>query len=327
MPKKEKLYSPFSSYAPDYAEVKVLKNVENFDLELEFTEAYRQNIHEHVAIREARSLQALFPKVFQDIQPGDIFAGRTRYRQIGFGLENASGGPGFYCYADNLRSEMENSDIDAEVREQLEAAMELWATEATIEGKLVASLPADVLKYTSNEIASMGGRLSGAMMDYVKLINLGLPGLRDQVQHGKEKAAREGGDVQLFEGMLMALDLLVDTCTRYAAQARELAAQTENESWEVELLEMAAALENITEAAPQSLREGIQLYWLYSLISGVVNYGRMDIALGDLLVKDLESGVLTRRNRPRSNRGFLAENCRPAHLFQRACDYWRQRAH
>jgi hypothetical protein len=74
----------------------VLKNVENFDLELAFTQAYRQNIHEPVAIREARCLQVLFPKVFQDIRPGDILAGRTRYRQIGNGQENASGGPGFY---------------------------------------------------------------------------------------------------------------------------------------------------------------------------------------------------------------------------------------
>ena len=77
MPKRERLYSPFSAYAPDYAEVKVLKNVENFDIELEFTDAYRKNINEHITIRKARSLQALFTKVFQDIQPGDIFAGRT----------------------------------------------------------------------------------------------------------------------------------------------------------------------------------------------------------------------------------------------------------
>ena len=98
MPEKEKLHSPFSSYAPDYAEVKVLKNVQDFDLELTFTDTYRKKIGEHVAIREARCLQVLLPEVFQDIQPGDIFAGRTRYRQIGFGLENASGGPGYYCY-------------------------------------------------------------------------------------------------------------------------------------------------------------------------------------------------------------------------------------
>lgn len=293
MQKRERTNSPFSSYAPDYAEVRVLQNVENFDLELEFTNAYRQNMHEHPAIREAHCLQVLFPRVFQELQPGDILAGSTRYRQIGFGLENASGGPGYYCYAHNLRSEMENSQITGVVRDQLEAAIDLWATEATIEGKLVASLPEDVKKFTSNEIASMGGRLSGAMMDFEKLMRIGLPGLREEVRRSKDRAIRHGGDNQLFEGMNMALDLLVDICNRYAAQAHKLAAATEDESWEVELLQIAGNLEKITESVPQSLREGIQLYWLYALISGVVNYGRMDIALGDLLVKDLESGVLT----------------------------------
>ncbi len=293
MPKRETLNSPFSSYAPDYAEVKVLHDVPDFDLELEFTEAYRQNIDEHVALREARCLQVLVPRIFQDIRPGDIFAGRTSYRQIGFGLENASGGPGFYCYEGNLRAEMENSTIDEQTRHQLEAAIELWKTETTIEGKLIRSLPEEVLKYTSNQIASMFGRLSGAMLDYEKLMQIGIPGLLGQVEHGKEKAARAGGDVQLFEGMRLALQLLVNTCIRYACQARELASRAEDETREVELLQMAGALENITRFAPGSLREGIQLYWLYSLIAGVVNYGRMDTALGNLLAKDLASGVLT----------------------------------
>jgi pyruvate-formate lyase len=292
MAEQERIESPFSTYAPDYAEVKVLSNVENFDLELEFTDAYRKNIDQHIAIREARCLQALFPRVFQDIQPGEIFAGRTVYRQIGFGLENASGGPGYYCYESNLRSEIESSNIDPETRDRLEEAITLWSNESTIDGMLVGSLPKDVKIYTTNEIASMGGRLAGVMMDYQKLMQIGIPGLMDEVMRGKIKASKSDGDVQLFEGMQMALELLVDICNRYAAQARQLAAITVDESWEVELLQMAGTLEKITKFAPQTLREGIQLYWLYTLISGAVNYGRMDVALGDLLVKDLESGVL-----------------------------------
>jgi hypothetical protein len=76
----EELASPFSSFAPDYAEVKILKDVENFDLELEFSNTYLQNIQVNVAIREARCLQVLFPRIFQSIRPGDMFAGRTVYR-------------------------------------------------------------------------------------------------------------------------------------------------------------------------------------------------------------------------------------------------------
>jgi pyruvate-formate lyase len=130
------------------------------------------------------------------------------------------------------------------------------------------------------------------MMDYQKLVQIGIPGLMEAVERGKIKASTSGGDVQLYEGMLMALELLVDICNRYASQARHLAATMGDESLEAELLQVAGTLEKITKSAPQTLREGIQLYWLYTLISGAVNYGRMDVALGDLLAKDLDSGVL-----------------------------------
>ena len=50
----------------------MLKNVDNFDLELAFTRTYQQNINEHVAIREARCPQVLIPGIFQEIQPADL---------------------------------------------------------------------------------------------------------------------------------------------------------------------------------------------------------------------------------------------------------------
>jgi pyruvate-formate lyase len=80
---------------------------------------------------------------------------------------------------------------------------------------------------------------------------------------------------------------------RYAAQARDLARLAVDEAGEIELLEMAMALENITRRAPETLREAAQLTWLYALISGVVNYGRMDVYLGDFLARDLDAGRLS----------------------------------
>ena len=42
-----------------------------------------------------------------------------------------------------------------------------------------------------------------------------------------------------------------------------------------------------------SFREALQLAWLYSLISGVLNYGRMDDYLGEYLERDLAAGSLS----------------------------------
>jgi pyruvate-formate lyase len=262
-----------------------------FAIERTFTAAYQQQIDQPVAIREARCLEVLFPAIFSPIRPADLLAGRIdRYPQIGFGLELASGGPGFYCHEDAIRSALAESSLSENEQSELEAMLAFWTTETTIEGKLVPSLPAQIRQATSNTIAHMGGRLSGAVIDFDKLAQIGLPGLRREVQHGCAQAERSGQDTTIFTGMQLALDLLERTIRMYAEQALSQARQAADEAREIELIEMAAALENITARPPETLREAAQLTWLYALVSGVVNYGRMDIYLGDFLVRDLEAG-------------------------------------
>ena len=60
-----------------------------------------------------------------------------------------------------------------------------------------------------------------------------------------------------------------------------------------ELETMARALRNIASERPETLREAIQLSWLYTILSGSLNYGRMDVYLGDFLARDLEKGTLS----------------------------------
>ena len=53
------------------------------------------------------------------------------------------------------------------------------------------------------------------------------------------------------------------------------------------------ALEHILTDRPETMVEGIELAWIYSLLAGVVNYGRIDDYLGDLLERDLDRGLYT----------------------------------
>lgn len=68
---------------------------------------------------------------------------------------------------------------------------------------------------------------------------------------------------------------------------------TDNAKWKAELKEMAECLENIATKKPASMREGLQLAWLYSLGALTSNYGRMDIYAGDLYVQDIKEKRLT----------------------------------
>lgn len=279
--------------APEGAGVNVRQRIRNFDLELAFTNTYRQYQKAHIAIREAMCLRVLFPALLEPIQPGDLFAGRIAYRNVGLGLDYASGGPGYYGYADGLRQDLENAEVDALTRKRIEAMIIFWQKEATIGGRVPSLLPPEVQAATANGIAAMGGRLSGASLNFARLVAMGLPGLRAEVEQSQVCALQENGDLHLHAALLMVLDLLSDVCHHYARQARDMATRINDPEWYAELQAMSAVLEHITIGRPTTFREGAQLLWLYALVAGVVNYGRLDLSLGALYAHDLDGGALT----------------------------------
>ena len=53
----------------------------DFSTELKFTETYRQHLHDHIAIREAKCLQVQYPAILTGIQDQDLLAGRLNRTQ------------------------------------------------------------------------------------------------------------------------------------------------------------------------------------------------------------------------------------------------------
>ncbi len=242
-----------------------------FALELAFTATYQRHQNDDPALREAHCLRVLMPLLFDPPRPGDLFVGRMHYPAVGFGLELACGGPIYYCHADQILPRLD--ELQPDERAQVQAMLDFWKDEATIEGRLLRRLPEETLKATSNHVAEMGGRLAGTLLNFEKLVRLGVPGLRAELR----KARQTNGGLPLYQAMEMALDLFVEVIHNYAAQ-------TEGE--------MRQVLENIALRAPETFREAAQLAWLYALISGTVNYGRMDVYLGDFYAADIDSGRL-----------------------------------
>jgi len=276
-----------------------------FDGELAFTEAYRRHQDRHIAVREAMCLRAMYPWRLLPIRDEDLFAGRQRCGLVGFALElggvgedyrldvpemRAGGGRIYYCHEDEIREKLARADVDDEYRRRVEAMLDFWRDETT-EARADRRLPDDALKAVRNRIARGNVRLAGVLPDFARLVRLGLPGLRRQVRAAR--AEREGPDAAFFDGMLMALDVLADVCRHYAREARQTAGRAGDGGRAAELHTMADVLDHLPSRAPQSLREAIQLHWLYSLVSGALNYGRMDVALGGHYVRDVDSGVLT----------------------------------
>ena len=268
-------------------------NVKKLDMELDFTKTYSENINEDKSIREARCLKIMFKDAFCSIEEGDLFAGRLKYPKVGFGLEEASGGPAYYCATQEIQKITSACECDDEYRSRIKQMNSFWDVNATIRGKLWKGMPVDLRKNTSNGIGDDFGRLSGACIDFQKLVRLGIPGLLEEVRGYEHNAVINGLDVKFYEGARMALELLINLCLEYSRQAKDLVETTDNIERKKELIKLSQVLEKITDARPETLREAMQLMWLYALISGVVNYGRMDVYLGNYFVNDVAKGIIT----------------------------------
>ncbi|MFJ5713037.1 pyruvate formate lyase family protein [Neobacillus sp. NPDC093127] len=263
-----------------------------------FTETYRNYKNDHVAILEAMCLSVQYPYAFEPIQANDLIAGRFRRPWVRFTSHDCDE-LAFTFDEKRMIEAYENPDASKFEKQSIMELIKFWKTENT-QAKVRAAYPpylAEALP-SDNWVGEPGiafplYRMCGVMPDFGKLLQLGIPELKAKVERHLQQAVREGGDVKLFEGMGLALDLFTGSCLYYADQAEQMSLGESDEARKLELEEIAAALRSITKDQPTTFREAIQLFWLYSLLSGVRNYGRMDVYFGDFLANDLKTNVLS----------------------------------
>ncbi len=268
-----------------------------------FTEAYKQQRDAPKAIREAMCLKTQYPALMGTIQIGDLFAGRkAEDRLIYLGPiwftrlphGNSQGKQGGYCFD---FSALERYGKTPEAVDILTELQDFWRKECTT-AKACAQLEPEVREAlkagVKGQITGDGAPGSCLAPDLDLLIRRGLPGLYDDVAARENQARECGEDLSFYQGLRMALDVIVDVCRHYEKQALDLAQSACNEQEQDSLRDLAATLDAIVVRAPDSLREAIQLVWLYTLLAEGkhLEAWRLDQALGDFYVRDLERGTL-----------------------------------
>ncbi|MBQ6078596.1 MAG: pyruvate formate-lyase [Clostridia bacterium] len=251
-----------------------------------FTETYRIHQNDDVSLREAACIEVQSRYEFLPIQPGELLAGRKRVLPVGFSNEPLLG-RSVCWFVDRPRAMQQlisDGASEAEI-EDAETMLAFWEEQETRKN-LRAAYPQDIKEampedvyWEHSEVAFPLYRVVGAYLDYGKLLRLGIRGLKEEIEAYRKTAPSSDG---FYRGCLIALDAFSAVARRYADQAREIGNKP-----------LSDALDRIATEAPQTFLEAIQLVWLYSLISGVLNYGRMDDDLGDFLARDLASGRTT----------------------------------
>lgn len=282
-----------------------MDNERGLSAEIKFTETYKRYMDDDPSIREAMCLKVLFPSMLNDIHDEDLFAGRTlkmEWGGVGFSpditIYSEPHGMGYFYREDVFKNGIKKAGGDSAYVAQIEDMMDFWSRENTTHKiksaftkEISAALPSD---YFAADIG-IGFplyRMTGAYENYQKLVTLGIPGLYEEIETYRKRAEITGGNVKFYEGMEIEIGVLKDCCLYYQKQAREMADQEKDGHRRKELNDMAEALREIAVSRPKTMRQAIQLSWLYSLVSGVMDYGRMDVYLGDFLANDIRRGIL-----------------------------------
>ena len=250
-----------------------------------YTQAHRESEHLGKAQRELNCLKVLFPTMFRSIEPQDLIAGRLDFLPIGFGSVTSIGGVGHYCVFHELRAFMDRLE-DEEKKKRVQALYDYWQ-----DHDVKALYCADVLNETTTgrfidcKYPFMAtARLSGMMLDYAKLVRLGVNGLIAELKQAE--------DNEFINASLGAMDLFKDVIRREIELVEEAMAEAD-EGRKKELIRMKGDLEAILVHKPETFTQALQLMWLFALCAGCINYGRLDIVLGPYLKRDLDRGVLS----------------------------------
>lgn len=262
---------------------------EQLEIMEEYTRVHKENAKSSKEVREIECLKVLYPRMFRSIQDSDQIAGRLDFLPIGFGCVTSLGGVGHYCVFHKLRAFQEQLTEERE-KKRVDVLYDYW-----LENDLKTIYCKDVLtEYTIGRFIDCEypliatARLSGMMLDYPKLLEKGIDGLREDILRKKAKHPEN----EFYDGALGCLDIYVKSAQYLHDMAEEQKKECSEER-KKELETICNSLQNIQTKKPETFHEALQMIWLYALLAGCINYGRLDDYLGPYLVKDLEEGRIT----------------------------------
>lgn len=268
----------------------------NLHRERYFTQVYQAHAGRPAAERELACLRAqwLPPDghgLLAPIEAGDRLAGRLAPQLVMLTPEGLGG----IGYAADLPALYALSAAGSSEAAELLA---LWATEQTrarcraaFSPAVQAGLPDDDF-VGGDQIAFPLYRLAGPYLDFDKLLRVGIAGLQTEIAALAADAIDQ--EARAFYALSSgALDVFSEVAQRQAEAVRAAAAHTVEGADQAHWRALALALEHIAHRPPATYLEAVQLFWLYALLSQVLNYGRLDVCLGDFLANDLAAGRLS----------------------------------
>ncbi len=275
---------------------------DSLDTEFRYTQVYQENSGSGLAARELKCLEVSLPAAVAPAREGDLLAGRRMFRPLGVapsywdddtdGLDNVS----FYADIGRMERVMNRPTQTPESRARIAGLIDYWKKEnvnakvrAKFDEEMQREMPSDMWSRDSGVIFGLY-RLVFSQLDYDKLVQLGLPGLKAEVEARLADESLSDKQIDFLRSLSSLTDLLTEILGLYEEQFRKLV----DEGWESARVQpVLDSLARLKTGAPACFRDALQLVWFYSAMTGGRDFGRMDVYLGDLYTQDIDSGAMT----------------------------------
>lgn len=267
-------------------------NSEKITHMMNFTKTYNENSN-NIYMREARCLETQFSFLMLPVRPQDLFAGRKTELPIGFWAQNSYGTVGYYCDVPSLLAMKEDRSLSEQELQNIDYLIDFWKGKTTDE-KIHAQYTDDQIRLLSHgdfNIESGIGwplyRMSGAQMNPEKLLTKGICGIIEETETLRHQ------NPDFYDAVKYTMQTLRSICLRYQKEVLEEEKRCTDPKRCTQLSDMAVNLEQIAYRTPKTFWQAAQLSYLFYLLSGTYNYGRMDEYLGSYYTHDLDAGVIT----------------------------------
>ena len=265
---------------------------QDLDYALAFTELYKSE--PDPSLREAKCLAMQVPYVLTPIGEDELIVGCMKHGFVGFSPQY--GGSYTYYYWDDrvaaALDEVRNTVEDGYVK-KIEEMRTFWRAENTEEKvdrlfhqRYSTPMLKRIVIYDQFYRASC--RIAGMNVDLDMLVHEGLSGLRRRNAAYREK----NGDSTFYQALDLSIDVLADACRSYAENAQQLLKGELTEQRRQDLTEIRDMLAHLADGKPRNFKEALQLIWIYAICSDLMNFGRLDNALADFYVHDIDSGAM-----------------------------------
>ncbi len=259
----------------------------DMDYALAFTACYQSE--SDINLREAKCLAMQVPYVLMPIDREEVIIGYMKHGFVGFSPQYG-GSYTYYYWDDRVQKALDElgDTVDDAYRAKVEAMRAFWKEENT-EHKVAVRFTEKYGRYIMPGAFYYGVcRIAGMNVDLKLLVDEGIPGLRAR----NAAYAAQNDNPTFYKALDLSLDILADACKMYADNAAALLETASCEQRRKDLAEIRDIFTHIADKKPETFKQALQLIWIYAVCSDLMNFGRLDITLGDFYCRDIDAGIL-----------------------------------